>query len=139
MREKRYACGAGLVLERDGPPGELRRAPVVRAPCPHPAATGEPKRISRGSTHQTAAAQTAGAGLDEMQQPQPRKQVVVVLFTLVEDAAVVPDEADEAGVVREAGVPDQGPVPEHPHRHGLRAPGCSGGMAYWLRRVRCEL
>jgi hypothetical protein len=29
-----YASCSGLVLERDGPSGELRHAPVVRAPCP---------------------------------------------------------------------------------------------------------
>jgi hypothetical protein len=29
-----YASCSGLVLERDGPSGELRRAPVVRAPYP---------------------------------------------------------------------------------------------------------
>jgi len=40
--------------------------------------------------------------------------------TLVEDAAVVPDEANDAGVVGEAGVPDQRAVPEHPHRRRRR-------------------
>jgi hypothetical protein len=40
--------------------------------------------------------------------------------TLVEDAAVVPDEANDAGVVGEAGVPDQRAVPEHPRRRRRR-------------------
>jgi hypothetical protein len=41
MEEGAYAGRPGLVLERGGPPGELRRAPVVRAPCP--AARAKPK------------------------------------------------------------------------------------------------
>jgi len=45
-----------------------------------------------------------------------------VEVTLVENAAVVPDEADEAGVVGEAWVPDQRAVPEYPdRRHGRHA------------------
>lgn len=52
-------------------------------------------------------------------QAQAGKQGVEV--TLVEDAAVVPDEADDAVVVGEAWVPDQRAVPEHPdRRHGRR-------------------
>jgi hypothetical protein len=52
-------------------------------------------------------------------QAQAGKQGVEV--TLVEDAAVVPDKADDAVVVGEAWVPDQRAVPEHPdRRHGRR-------------------